>query len=202
MMPPTDQLETIQRGLLQPGRPSSDYDLNADVVLSKDRKITPAAVLIGIVETDAGLEVILTKRSPRLKHHPGQIAFPGGKQDPGDKDLVSTALREAMEEIGLPDQGAHVLGQMAPHETVTGFSVTPVLATVETGFVPELELGEVSEAFTVPLSHILEPSNYIVEGRRWRGTQRYYFTVPYGPYYIWGATARILRALTDQIAAS
>ena len=95
-----------------------------------------------------------------------------------------------------------VLGTFAPHETVTSFNVTPVVALVKDEFEVKPEVGEVSEVFRVPLAHVLTPENYIVEARRWRGQKRMYYTVPYGPYYIWGATARILRAWTDLLPHS
>ncbi|MEL6520102.1 MAG: CoA pyrophosphatase [Pseudomonadota bacterium] len=181
----------------QPGRPSSDYDLNPPDTVPAGRKLRPAAVLIGI--DDDGL-LYLTKRSSRLRHHPGQIAFPGGKVDESDSGPVAAALREAEEEIALPADLVEVIGCLSPHETVTGFVVTPVLARVTAPFTARPEAGEVSEVFSVPLAHVLNPANFAVEGRRWRGTQRHYYVVPYGPYYIWGATARMLRALGDRVA--
>lgn len=198
-MPPADLIDRIREGLSEPGRPSSDYDLNADVVLPQGRKITPAAVLIPIFEREDELELILTKRSPRLQHHPGQIAFPGGKQENDDPDIVQTALREAREEIGLSEKNVDILGSLPPHETVTGFSVAPIVAQIREPFAPVADISEVAEIFTVPLSHVVEPGNFFIEGRRWRGKTRYYYTVPYGPYYIWGATARMLRAFADQV---
>ncbi|KEO54497.1 hypothetical protein TP2_06095 [Thioclava pacifica DSM 10166] len=142
----------------------------------------------------------LTKRSSHLRHHPGQIAFPGGKVDPQDDGPVGAALREAREEIGLPSGNVEILGTLDPHETVTSFLVTPVLARIHTPFEITPEAGEVAEAFTVPLSHVSNPTKFRVESRRWRGARRSYFVAPYGPYYIWGATARILRALADRMA--
>lgn len=194
-----EQLERIRAALARPGRPSSDFDLNKDVVLPEGRKLRPAGVLAAIVDRGPHLEVLLTMRSSALKHHPGQIAFPGGKQDPGDADVVATALREAQEEIGLPPEQVEVLGQLPAHETVTGFIVTPVIGVVrgDINLVPEQ--GEVAEIFSAPLSHVLTAENYAVQARRWRGQMRHYFTVPFGPYYIWGATARMLRAWTDQM---
>ena len=192
-----DLLDQTRAALARTGAASSDYDLNKGVLLPEGRKLRPAAVLAPIIEGRNGYELILTKRSSALKHHPGQIAFPGGKHDEGDTDLIATALREAREEIGLRESNVDVLGTFSSHETVTSFSITPVIGLVKEAFDVVPETGEVSEVFRVPLSHVLTPTNYVIEARRWRGQKRRYYTVPYGPYYIWGATARILRAWTE-----
>jgi 8-oxo-dGTP pyrophosphatase MutT (NUDIX family) len=187
-----------------PGRvldPSSDFDLNPDIKLPEGQVLRPAGVLIAVEINAQGPQVYLTKRSSKLKHHPGQIAFPGGKMDDIDTDITAAALREADEEIGLPPAHVEVLGTLAPHETVTGFAATPVLGLIHTPFTPNPELGEVEEVFTVPLAHLLDLSNYRIEGRRWRGSTRHYYVAPYGPYYIWGATARMLRDLARRYAA-
>ena len=192
-------LDHFRTALAQTGVGSSDFDLNPDTVLPAGRVLRPAGVLAPIVETDQGLSLLLTKRSAALKHHPGQIAFPGGKQDDGDADVIAAALREAHEEIGLPPDCVDVLGTLPPHETVTSFHVTPVIGFVQKPFTIVAEPGEVDEVFAVPLDHVLNPDNYIIQSRRWRGQMRHYFVVPFGPYYIWGATARMLRAWTEII---
>lgn len=195
-----DPLAPVLAALAKPGRPSSDYDLNPDLRLPEGRKLRPAGVLVAFAETAAGPMLYLTKRSSHLRNHPGQIAFPGGKVDPTDAGPVAAALREAQEEIGLNPTNVEVLGTLDTHETVTGFMVTPVVARLHTPFVPVAEAGEVAEVFTVPLSHVADPANYRIEGRRWLGQRRHYYAVPYGPYYIWGATARMLRVLADRMA--
>lgn len=180
---------------------SSDFDLNPDIVLPANRKLRPAGVLLPVELGKNGARVILTKRSSHLKHHPGQIAFPGGKQDEGDESVVAAALREAKEEIGLPEGNVDILGTLPSHETVTGFMVTPVVGIVREEFEIRPEAGEVDEVFSVPLSHVTNPTQFSIQSRRWRGRRRHYFAVPFGPYYIWGATARILRGLAERMAA-
>ena len=199
MLTQTDLKDRLRAALAVPGAGSSDFDLNPGFKVP-DTPLRDAAVLVAFQMGARGAEVVLTKRSSALKHHPGQIAFPGGKYDNGDGSLDQTALREAREEIALNPERAEILGTLPSHRTVTSFQVTPYVAWIDqpSAFVPEP--GEVSEVFTVPASHILNPENYRVEGRFWRGQMRRFYAVPYGPYYIWGATARMLRALTGQMA--
>lgn len=178
-----------------PGAASSDFDLNPDTVLPEGRRLRGAGVLVAVI----GDQLILTKRSSGLKHHPGQIAFAGGKIDPGDDGAVGAALREAHEEIGLHPDNVEVLGTLPSHETVTGFTMTPVLGVLKAEFQARPEPGEVAEVFRVPFAHVTDPGMFSIQSRYWRGTDRRYFTVPWGPYYIWGATARILRALAARM---
>ena len=119
-------VENLRAALAKSGHGSSDFDLNPETVLPMGRKLRPAGVLIAVSLVTETPRVILTKRSSALKHHPGQIAFPGGKQEDDDADVTAAALREAHEEIGLPADMVDVLGQLPDHETVTSFRVTRV----------------------------------------------------------------------------
>jgi 8-oxo-dGTP pyrophosphatase MutT (NUDIX family) len=190
------EVDRLAEALKRPQGPSSDFDLNAAMTLPPGRVLRPAAVLVALWQD----RLILTKRASHLQHHPGQIAFPGGKVDAGDASATAAALREAQEEIALAPPLVEILGPLPVHETVTGFSVTPVLGRIRADFSPIPEPGEVDEVFTVPLRHVLNPANYVIERRLWRGQWRRYYAVPYGPYYIWGATARILRGLAERVA--
>ena len=191
-----DEIARLKDALARPAGESSDFDLNP-VLLPDARVLRAAAVLVAVWPRPDGARLILTKRSSHLKHHPGQIAFPGGKVDAGDSGPEAAALREAWEEIGLPPERVQVLGRLPAHETVTNYLITPILGLVRDDFTPVAEAGEVDEVFTVPLAHVLDPARFVIEGRVWKGQPRRYFAVPYGPYYIWGATARILRNLAE-----
>ena len=195
-----DDVARLIDALARPAGGSSDFDLVPPFVPPSGRALRPAAVLVPIWLRPSGARVILTKRASHLKHHPGQIAFPGGKVEKGDADLEATALREAWEEIGLPPSRVEILGRLSGHETVTSYQMTPVLGLIRDDFAPVADASEVEEVFSVPLSHVLDTARYVIEGRMWMGTRRRYFAVPYGPYYIWGATARILRGLAERAA--
>ena len=193
--------DILEQALALPAANTTDFDLNPEVVaaLPADRKLRPAAVLVPIFERNGALRVILTKRASHLKHHPGQVAFPGGKAEETDADLSETALREAEEEIGLDRRNVHIVGSLDIHETVTSFLLTPYV-----GFIDEFKAtpdpSEVDEVFDVPLDFLMDPLNMSIQGRHWRGQVRRYYTVPYGNYYIWGASARILHGLAERVA--
>jgi 8-oxo-dGTP pyrophosphatase MutT (NUDIX family) len=189
----------LRQALSRPAGPSSDFDLNPAIQPPLGTSLRPAAVLLPVWLRPEGAVLILTKRSSHLKHHPGQIAFPGGKVDAGDAGPEAAALRESREEIGLDPARVTILGTLPLHQTVTGFSITPFIGLIQGDFTPVPEAGEVEEVFTVPLSHVLDPAMFSVQRRRWMGEWRRYYAVPYGPYYIWGATARILRGLADRM---
>ncbi|GLQ35381.1 coenzyme A pyrophosphatase [Amylibacter marinus] len=175
---------------------TSDFDLNPNLRPS-GVQWRAASVLVGLQNYQGRWHVVLTKRSSALRHHPGQIAFPGGKIDAEDADSISAAKREAYEEINLPYHSTEIVGLLPAHETVTGFSVTPVVALIDDGFTPTPEPSEVAEAFRVPLTHVLDFENYAIQNRSWQGITRQYYALPYGPYYIWGATARMLRQFSE-----
>ncbi len=189
----------LLRALNHPGDLSSDYDIDPRLPVPEGRVLRQAGVLVAVHLDGGAPQLLLTKRSARLRHHPGQIAFPGGKVEPVDDGPVAAALREAHEEIGLPPGRVEVLGTLPAHETVTGFSVTPVVGILRGAFDPVPEAGEVAEVFSVPLAHLANPYHFRIEGRRWQGRRRHYYVVPWGPYYIWGATARMLRSLAERM---
>ncbi|MGR3435628.1 MAG: CoA pyrophosphatase [Shimia sp.] len=192
--------DRLARAATRGGAETSDFELNAPVDLPPDRRLREAAILVLVQDAPRGPEIVLTKRAAALVHHPGQVACPGGKREPRDADLWDTALREATEEIGLDAGPLERLGVMAPHETVTGFRVTPHIGWLPAPQTYRPEPGEVDEVFSLPLRIASDPGQFRIEGRIWRGAMRHYYVLPYGPHYVWGATARILRALAERMA--
>lgn len=157
--------------------------------------LTPAAVLFPIVQHATGLTVLLTQRTAHLKDHAGQISFPGGRVEPEDLSPLHTALRETEEEIGLARRLVEPLGYLPEYRTGTGFAVTPVLALVQPPFELQLDPFEVAEAFEVPLAFLLDPANHQQHSLHYRGALRSYYAMPWGEYFIWGATAGMIRSL-------
>jgi len=193
-------LNHIRLALRSFHKPSSDFNLNPEDLIKTSETLIPAAVLIPLVEKQTGLHILLTKRSSQLKKHPSQISFPGGKKDSNDTNLEQTALRESHEEIGLPSEIVQFLGALPCHETVTNFEITPYIGLLTNEFEPKINSGEVAELFSVPLEHLLKTDNFVIQSRYWNRKKRYYYTIPYGPHYIWGATARILRVLAELVS--
>ncbi len=161
--------------------------------------LTPAAVLFPIVLRAEGCTVLLTQRTAHLRDHPGQISFPGGRVEADDQGPVATALRESSEEIGLPKTRVEVIGFLPEYRTGTGFRVTPVVALVHPPFPVEPDPFEVAEVFEVPLSFLLDPVNHRHHSLHHRGELRQYFAMPYGEYFIWGATAGMIRSLVERM---
>jgi 8-oxo-dGTP pyrophosphatase MutT (NUDIX family) len=153
-----------------------------------------SAVLIGMLERDGALHVLLTERDAGLSKHAGQIAFPGGRMDAGETALQA-ALREAEEETGLPQSHVEAVGYLDGYLTVTGFFIVPVVALLKGGFALRPQAGEVASIFDVPLSFFLNDANREIHTREWNGMQRNYNAYPFGDRYIWGATAGIMKNL-------
>lgn len=164
-----------------------------------ERESAAAAVLVPLVERTGGLSVLLTRRTDHLKDHAGQISFPGGRAEPDDEDAVATALRETEEEIGLMRRHVEVIGVLPTYTTVTNFIVTPVVAIVEAGFALQPDPFEVAEAFEVPLTFLMNPVHHQRHAFDAQGRRREFLAMPWsppeasGPYFIWGATAAMLR---------
>ena len=153
---------------------------------------TPAAVLVPLVDRPTRPTVLLTRRTAHLHAHAGQISFPGGRSEPQDVDAVATALRDTNEEIGIALDRLEVLGTMPEYYTGTGYCITPVLAIVSTPFELNPDRFEVDEVFEVPLDFLLNQANHQRHSREYQGRLRHYFAMPYGDYFIWGATAGML----------
>ena len=162
------------------------------IIPRSDLPLKPAAVLVPLVDRPEGLSVLLTKRSSKLTHHAGQVAFPGGRCDEEDENAIQTALREAQEEIGLPPEKVDIIGALEDYETVTGYTVSPVVGFVDPDFELVPDPAEVDEAFEVPLDFILDEKNQTMESREWQGNRRHYYVFPHPDHYIWGATAAML----------
>jgi mutator protein MutT len=160
----------------------------------------PAAVLAPIVARETGLTVLLTQRASKMRSHSGQVAFPGGKIDPGETAQQS-ALREAHEEVGLEAQFIEPLGWLDSYITGTGFRIAPLVALVRPGFTLTLNAEEVAEVFETPLAFLMDPANHQLHEREWQGLKRKYYAMPHDGHYIWGATAGILRNLYDRLSS-
>ena len=185
--------------------PAWQPELRADVrMLYPDRVPRPASVLIPIIVRDDSVCVMLTERTAHLHDHAGQISFPGGRVEDDDIDAVATALREAHEEIGLPPNRVDVVGTLPEYLTATAYKVTPVIGLIERPFKPVLDAFEVSEVFEVPLAFLMDPINHERRIFQQGGSSRTFYAMPYATpqraaegrrYFIWGATAAILRNL-------
>jgi 8-oxo-dGTP pyrophosphatase MutT (NUDIX family) len=160
-------------------------------------KSKPAAVLVPVVMRAEGLKLVLTERSAELSTHAGQVAFPGGRIEPGEA-AGAAALREAEEEIGLPPALVEPIGFLPPYFSGTGFRVQPLVGIVspEAGFSPDP--GEVARIFEIPLVLVLDPARYRRGEIFWRGRERSFYILEYAEAYIWGVTAGIMRSFAER----
>lgn len=182
--------------------PDWSPELPGDGGVLTQREPAAAAVLVPLVQRPEGLRVLLTLRTAHLRDHAGQISFPGGRTEPEDADAIATALREAQEEIGLHPRHVEVLGQLPIYRTVTAFLVHPVVALVDPDFTLNLDAFEVAEAFEVPLDFLMNPAHHQRHVFRWEEGERQFLSMPWTgsdlagvsrEYFIWGATAAMLR---------
>jgi 8-oxo-dGTP pyrophosphatase MutT (NUDIX family) len=212
----SERLEPVRRELLQPQSlrhrfsqpPRWSPEMVDDRVRMSIAEPRVAAVLIAVVTRDEGPTVVLTKRTAHLSSHAGQIAFPGGRTEPFDASPAATALREAHEEIGLEHRLVEVLGTLPDYRTGTGFIVTPVVGLVDPLHSLRLDPNEVEDAFEVPLAFLMDPSNHQRRIYRWGDVDRMFFAMPWRStqqpdreYFIWGATAAMLRNLYRFLSA-
>ncbi len=191
----TVDLDRLRASLL--AEPRAGHFIREDGV--GDEPLTPAAVLFPIVLRDGGQTVLLTQRTAHLRDHAGQISFPGGRVEAHDCSPTDTALRETEEEIGLTRERVEIVGFLPEYRTGTGFRVTPVVALVRPPFDLQPDPFEVAEIFEVPLAFLLDPANHQQHSLHYRGALRNYFAMPFGEYFIWGATAGMIRSLSERL---
>ena len=186
----TDPMATGARG---------DLDLNPSMWERAGVSATkPAAVLVPVIDRPTPT-VLFTIRTQELASHAGQVAFPGGKIDPGDESPVAAALRETGEEVGLAPVLIEPIGYLDLYLTFSGFRILPTVARVHPDFTLTLNPREVTETFEVPLDFLMTPENHQRRSREWKGIEREYYAVPFGDRHIWGITAGIVRNLYDRI---
>jgi 8-oxo-dGTP pyrophosphatase MutT (NUDIX family) len=186
------------REALELGHRRSPVLLVGDVLEEDEGEVTPAAVLVAVVDR-RDPTVILTERPMTMRKHPGQISFPGGRIDPDDEGPVAAALREAEEEICLPRHAVEVIGTADLYRTVTGFEITPVVGVVP----PDLDLrpqpGEVASLFEAPLHFLLDPARQLIRTAEWQGRERRYYEIEWEGRRIWGATAAMIVNLARRL---
>ena len=172
--------------------PSGVYSWPAGMLDRIAATLKAAGVLVPVRCHDTGLSVLLTQRSAELKHHAGQVSFPGGRMEESDADIEATALRETREEVGITEDQVSIIGYLETMPTVTGYAVTPVVGLVEGLVDLEIDRTEVAYTFEVPLSFLLDPANHRLVQRQWQGLSFSMVEFHYDGQRIWGATAQML----------
>lgn len=179
---------------------TGDFHFNPDLEdIIRQGAQREAAVLIGVLEGEAGPSVLLTERTAKLRSHSGQIAFPGGRVDNTDRTFAETALREAEEEVGIGSEHLEVVGEMPVYFTGSGYRIHPVLAVISEGYSLQANDDEVASIFDVPLSFLMDEANHKKSSREWQGKRRFFYEMPYEDRYIWGVTAGILRVMFERL---
>lgn len=186
------------REALERGRGRSPVLLAGDALDEAEGEVTPAAVLVAVVDRREPT-VILTERPKTMRKHPGQISFPGGRIEPDDDGPVGAALREAEEEIGLPPASVEVIGIADTYRTITGFEVTPVVGVVPPGLPLSPHPGEVAAMFEAPLAWLLDPERQTIRTVDWKGRERSYYEIEWEGRRIWGATAAMIVNLSRRL---
>ena len=176
-------------------------------LLPREVRHVQAAVLVGLLVRDNGVQVLFTRRTEALRHHAGQVSFPGGRVESGDGGPLAAALREAEEEIGMQAGQVEPVGWLDPLATITGYRVLPVVGWIAQDFVPRPDPGEVAEVFEVPLAHLLAPDALQRVDIEYAGRIRHVLEIrardgDVPARRIWGATASILANLRDRLGAS
>jgi len=195
----------VRERLAIPGRKPARQPGDDHVVAQRDEEIAaaldaakPAAVLIGLIERPQGTTVLLTERATHLRSHSGQVAFPGGKIDPGE-DALEAALREAEEEIGLARRHIEPFAALDPYLSGSGYRIMPIVAEIRPPFDLQINHEEVAETFEAPFAFVMDPANHQRQSREWKGAMRHYYAMPWESHYIWGVTAGILRNMYERL---
>jgi 8-oxo-dGTP pyrophosphatase MutT (NUDIX family) len=178
-------------------------EMQGDLRDATSEQVQAAAILLPIVMHEDGLTVLFTQRALHLKHHPGQISFPGGKVENTDCDYVAAALREAREEIGLFADDVEIIGQLPAYTTISAYQITPIVGLIKPNLNLMLDENEVEHVFEVPLSFLMNAEHHQLRAYQPSTQQemRHFYSMPYQSYFIWGATAALLRNLFHLLRA-
>ena len=216
LKPEGDLIELAETGIANPTKGwGGDHALNKELfkgsgdpekgddwtdLLPPIEALKPAAVLVPLVRHQTGLTMLLTKRSSALPSHRGQVAFPGGRVDPGDAHPIAAALREAEEEVALDPSTVDIIGLLNPYLTGSGYRIMPVVGLVDPPKALKAEEAEVEAIFEVPLSFLMDDTNHEVHSMEFQGKTRRYYAMPYENWYIWGATAGMIKDLYRRLS--